>query len=82
MSSQDDLSGPNDLVKAVDKLLNDIGPKFERVSKEIFAKSMIKSSFSLPLSITCSVDEMGKRLDEMEAAINANNDTGGNHGTE
>ena len=29
----------NDLVKAVDKLLNEIGPKFTKVSAEIFAKS-------------------------------------------
>jgi len=29
------------------------------------------------------LDEMGKRLDDMEAAINANNDAGsGNHGSE
>ena len=36
---QDDQTGPNDLVKAVDKLLNDIGPRFERIGKEIFTKS-------------------------------------------
>ena len=29
----------NDLVKAVDKLLNEIGPKFTKVSAELFAKS-------------------------------------------
>ena len=29
----------NDLVKAVDKLLNEIGPKFAKVSAEIFTKS-------------------------------------------
>ena len=29
----------NDLVKAVDKLLNEIGPKFTKVSAEIFTKS-------------------------------------------
>lgn len=80
---QNDLSGPNDLVKAVDKLLNDIGPKFERVSKEMFAKRVFNdfSPLALP-KLTFSVDEMGKRLDDMEAAINANNDTGVNHGSE
>ncbi|KAK0507772.1 hypothetical protein JMJ35_009661 [Cladonia borealis] len=48
----------NDLVKAVDKLLNEIGPKFTKVSAELFAK----------------MDEMAQRLDDMEAAIKAGND--------
>ena len=30
----------NDLVKAVDSLLNNLGPKFSKVSAELFAKSM------------------------------------------
>lgn len=30
----------NDLVKAVDNLLNNLGPKFSKVSAELFAKSM------------------------------------------
>ena len=30
----------NDLVKAVDNLLNDLGPKFSKVSAEMFAKSI------------------------------------------
>lgn len=29
----------NDLVKAVDNLLNNLGPKFSKVSAELFAKS-------------------------------------------
>ena len=30
----------NDLVKAVDNLLNNLGPKFSKVSTELFAKSI------------------------------------------
>lgn len=29
----------NDLIKAVDNLLNNLGPKFSKVSAELFAKS-------------------------------------------
>ncbi|CAF9934484.1 MAG: hypothetical protein ALECFALPRED_005961 [Alectoria fallacina] len=47
----------NDLVKAVDSLLNNLGPKFSKVSAELFAK----------------MDEMSQRLDDMEAAIKAGN---------
>lgn len=36
---QESTQGANDLVKAVDKLLNDLGPKFSKVSVELFAKS-------------------------------------------
>lgn len=30
----------NDLIKAVDNLLNNLGPKFSKVSAELFAKSI------------------------------------------
>ena len=30
----------NDLVKAVDNLLNNLGPKFSKVSAELFSKSI------------------------------------------
>lgn len=49
----------NDLVKAVDNLLNNLGPKFSKVSAELFAK----------------MDEMSQRLDDMEAAIKAGNNS-------
>ena len=66
----------NDLVKAVDKLLNEIGPKFTKVSAELFAKS---EQNPLPIQIykvlrKGLVDEMAQRLDDMEAAIKAGND--------
>ena len=39
----------NDLVKAVDQLLNNLGPKFSKVSAELFTKSRLKSiNFALP----------------------------------
>jgi len=47
----------SDLVKAVDNLLNNLGPKFSKVSAELFAK----------------MDEMSQRLDDMDAAIKAGN---------
>lgn len=31
--------GANDIVKAVDQLLNEMGPKFAKVSSEIFERS-------------------------------------------
>ena len=37
--SQEQTQGANDLAKAVDKLLNDLGPKFSKASAELFAKS-------------------------------------------
>ena len=33
-------TGANDLVKAVDQLLNELGPKFSKVSSELFERSM------------------------------------------
>ncbi len=66
----------NDLVKAVDQLLNNLGPKFSKVSAELFAKSKLmepRETIAYKLKIT--VDEMSARLDEMEAAIKAGNDT-------
>ncbi len=71
-------------MKAVDKLLNEIGPKFTKVSAEIFTKSeQIPFTHSDIQGIDCKVlkiyalvDEMAQRLDDMEAAIKAGNDTG------
>ncbi|KAL2053042.1 hypothetical protein ABVK25_006679 [Lepraria finkii] len=57
---QESTQGANDLVKAVDKLLNDLGPKFSKVSAELFAK----------------MDDMTQRLDDMELAIKAGNESG------
>ena len=37
VQSQD--TGANELVKAVDQLLNDLGPKFSKLSTELFERS-------------------------------------------
>ncbi|KAL8785510.1 MAG: hypothetical protein Q9213_003336 [Squamulea squamosa] len=51
---------PNELIKAVDELLDNLSSKFSKVSTEVFAK----------------MDEMAQRLDELEASIKASADNG------
>ncbi|KAI4214106.1 MAG: hypothetical protein LQ351_003191 [Letrouitia transgressa] len=51
---------PNELVKAVDELLDNLSVRFSKVSTEVFAK----------------MDEMAQRLDELEASIKAGADSG------
>ncbi|KAL8842149.1 MAG: hypothetical protein Q9176_002842 [Flavoplaca citrina] len=53
---------PNELIKAVDELLDNLSSKFSKVSTEVFAK----------------MDEMAQRLDELEASIKASADNGEN----
>ncbi|KAL9014583.1 MAG: hypothetical protein Q9173_000767 [Seirophora scorigena] len=50
---------PNELINAVDELLDNLSTKFSKVSTEVFAK----------------MDEMAQRLDELEASIKATADT-------
>ena len=76
LQGADDSQAQNDLVKAVDQLLNNLGPKFSKVSTDLFAKS--ESNYrvlSVVSRLNATVDEMSARLDEMEAAIKAGNDT-------
>ncbi|KAL8722950.1 MAG: hypothetical protein Q9225_000642 [Loekoesia sp. 1 TL-2023] len=54
---------PNELIKAVDELLDDLSTKFSKVSTEVFAK----------------MDEMAQRLDELEASIKASADNNENN---
>ncbi|MCJ1424022.1 hypothetical protein MMC29_001909 [Sticta canariensis] len=49
----------NEVIKAVDELLDLITVKFSKISTEVFAK----------------MDEMAQRLDELEASIKAGVDT-------
>ncbi|KAL8914240.1 MAG: hypothetical protein Q9171_001111 [Xanthocarpia ochracea] len=53
---------PNELIKAVDELLDNLSSKFSKVSTEVFAK----------------MDEMAQRLDELEASIKASADNSEN----
>ena len=75
---QESTQGANDLVKAVDKLLNDLGPKFSKVSVELFAKSGCgpEPLFCVVLRLTTAVDDMAQRLDDMESAVKAGNESG------
>ncbi|KAL8972734.1 MAG: hypothetical protein Q9183_000385 [Haloplaca sp. 2 TL-2023] len=57
-TEQDVNAAPNELIKAVDELLDNLSTKFSKVSTEVFAK----------------MDEMAQRLDELEASIKASAD--------
>ncbi|KAL8747078.1 MAG: hypothetical protein Q9190_000985 [Brigantiaea leucoxantha] len=57
-NGSDAVDSPNELVKAVDELLDNLSAKFSKVSTEVFAK----------------MDEMAQRLDELEASIKAGAD--------
>ena len=75
---QEQDTGANDIVKAVDQLLNEMGPKFAKVSSEIFERSaslIFRHGALQSETDHVLVDEMSRRLDEMEAAIQAGNDT-------
>lgn len=57
-TSQTDVSAPAELSVVVDELLNSLSNKFAGVSSEIFAK----------------MDEMSRRLDNLEATLQNNAD--------
>lgn len=68
-----------DVNAAVEELLNTISNKFAGVSSEIFAKSE-HNCYPLPRTaslMTVSVDEMSRRLDNLEAALLANKEKEG-----
>ncbi|KAI4192528.1 MAG: hypothetical protein LQ346_004270 [Caloplaca aetnensis] len=58
-SATDLNDAPDELVRAVDELLDNLSTKFSQVSTEVFAK----------------MDEMAQRLDELEASIKATADS-------
>ncbi|KAL9599755.1 MAG: hypothetical protein Q9219_003638 [cf. Caloplaca sp. 3 TL-2023] len=61
--ANDGADAPNELVKAVDELLDNLSAKFTKVSTEVFAK----------------MDEMAQRLDELEASVKASADNSENN---
>ncbi|KAL8985496.1 MAG: hypothetical protein Q9205_000812 [Flavoplaca limonia] len=65
---------PNELIKAVDELLDNLSSKLSKVSTEVFAKS----ESTRTAATTFLVDEMAQRLDELEASIKASADNGEN----
>ena len=62
-------------MSAVDDMLNTLSNKFAGVSSEIFAKSESPSPARLilepELMLPATVDEMSRRLDNLEAAVKA-----------
>ncbi|KAJ5620115.1 hypothetical protein N7510_004099 [Penicillium lagena] len=76
------LSNPNSdaqgqLAAAVDDLLDQLQSKFDNVSKEMFGKRTSLSrphckTKRTPLTTLNPVDDMTRRLDELEASLTAN----------
>lgn len=66
------------LAAAVDDLLNQLQSKFDNVSKEMFGKRVSLSPCltarqkHIPLTVLNPVDDMTRRLDELEASLTAN----------
>ncbi|KAL5329018.1 hypothetical protein ACEPPN_002527 [Leptodophora sp. 'Broadleaf-Isolate-01'] len=72
-----DATAPAELSAVVDELLNSLSNKFAGVSSEIFAKSK-HPIHSIPFGDTqpdnLAVDEMSRRLDNLEATLQSNID--------
>ncbi|GJC82120.1 heat shock factor binding protein 1 [Colletotrichum tofieldiae] len=66
-----------DVNAAVEELLNTISNKFAGVSSEIFAKRTYKCDFREANLTAITVDEMSRRLDNLEAALLANKEKEG-----
>lgn len=60
-----------DLIKAVDELLDQLRTKFMTSSEEMLAKSMISQNSQIVQEIMCVVDDMSRRLDNLEASLRA-----------
>jgi heat shock factor-binding protein 1 len=68
-----DASAPAELSVVVDELLNSLSNKFAGVSSEIFAKSRFTPSHARAVTVDkFRVDEMSRRLDNLEATLQAN----------
>jgi len=69
-----------ELTAQLEELLNTLSNKFAGVSSEIFAKSewlpIVQACENLLLIFTATVDEMSRRLDNLEAALTSNKDDG------
>lgn len=68
-----------ELTAQVDELLNSLSNKFAGVSSEIFAKSELhvlcaSRASELIQGTSAAVDEMSRRLDNLEAQLVANRD--------
>ncbi|POR37020.1 Uncharacterized protein TPAR_02777 [Tolypocladium paradoxum] len=69
-STADEATSPEttnaDVTAAVEELLNSLSNKFAGVSSEIFAKTVVAAKQMLTRNV---VDEMSRRLDNLEAAL-------------
>jgi len=82
-TSNDDARG--ELTAQLDELLNTLSNKFAGVSSEIFAKSKSEESYrsarhlseGVETDTPPAVDEMSRRLDNLEAQLAANNKNSG-----
>lgn len=81
---RDFLQSTDELTVAVEDLLNSLTTKFAGVTNELFAKSTCSNYMYLPylgyFEIRTdlygpTVDDMSKRLDNLEAALKANNES-------
>ncbi|KAL2357396.1 hypothetical protein BJ546DRAFT_308615 [Cryomyces antarcticus] len=74
---QDDLTAdtaPSELATVVDELLNQLSSKFSNISQELISKSKPNLALSLKFCVYAStevLDEMSRRLDGLEATIQA-----------
>ena len=81
-STTTDATASTELAAVVDELLNSLSNKFAGVSSEIFAKSKFQYLRHLlavfvrlsQLLTTPLVDEMARRLDNLEATLQNNSD--------
>lgn len=76
MITQTNDDARSELTAQVEDLLNTLSNKFAGVSSEIFAKSRHSSQPPFPTSQTLTdlVDEMSRRLDNLEAQLKDNKD--------
>ena len=72
----------NELIKAVDEMLESLTTRFTKISTEVFSKSESSSGSQLRrlADFRATVDEMSQRLDELEASIKAGADNGNAEG--
>ena len=70
---------PAELSAVVDDLLNGLSAKFTSVSEEIFAKSVLLSCSSRDILLMINaVDDMSRRLDNLEATIQTSEESSTN----
>lgn len=67
-----------ELAAVVDDLLNQLNTKFTAISSDLLSKSELHISISISYTHRCVVDDMSRRLDNLEAQIQAGDGKGSN----